>query len=137
MSTKLANVGLAVRKAFGPLLAEHNQFGQEAAEQIARAAGEEVLAKAVELSPFRTGFLEGSGRLVVHKGRATVEFDAPYASEAHERPENAVGPGTQAKAGNELGPAGPKYLERPMVAMQEALKQIAAEEMQRKLTEEL
>jgi len=135
MSTSLGNIGLALKAAFGPLL--DKAFGEELRDEVARAAGEEVQRQAIELTPYRTGRLEGSSELVVENGRAIVSFNTDYAAEAHERPETAVGPGTLAKPGNELGPSGPKFLERPIIAMQERLEQIGADALQRKLQEEL
>jgi len=112
-------------------------FSEEIRYEIARAAGEEVQRQAIELAPYRTGQLEGSSSLEVLNGRASISFDTPYAAEAHERPETSVGPGTTAKAGNELGSAGPKFLERPLLAMQNRLEQIGADVMAAKLEKEL
>lgn len=137
MSIKLEDVGREVRRAFGRLLSDSAQFGLEAEREISLAAAEVVLEKAVELAPHRTGALEDSGALAVDGRRVYVAFGVSYATEAHERPENAVGPGTLAKPGNELGPAGPKYLERPMVAMQDQLGRLGAEILAEKLKEEI
>jgi len=133
MSTSLGNLGLALRALLGPVLDE--SFADDVRNEAARAAGEEVQRQAIELAPFRTGKLEDSSELTVEDGRATVSFNTDYAAEAHERPETAIGPGTAAKAGNELGPAGPKYLERPLLAMQEKFLQIGGEVLTAQLKE--
>lgn len=79
-------------------------------------------AKAVELTPVRTGNLESSTHLTVRSSNGIVlgvlRFRAPYAALVHELPEDARGPQTQMKPGNEYGLAGPKYLERPLRGFQ-------------------
>jgi hypothetical protein len=75
-------------------------------------------AKAVELTPVDKGTLEDSTSVHVNRdGRkvvGTLTFNAPYASHVHELPPDKKGKRTRAKPGNEYGPAGPKYLERPL-----------------------
>lgn len=97
------------------------RYGEDVLPVVRQAvadAGVEALEKMVELAPFKTGELESSPTRTVTsspKGRRqTVDFDfrTPYAAHVHELPMDARGPGTRAKAGNEFGPAGPKYIER-------------------------
>jgi len=82
------------------------------------AAADQALVKMVEIAPLDTGELEASGRITARvspRGRraaAEFRFDTPYASIVHEMPMSSRGPGTRGKAGNEFGPAGPKYIER-------------------------
>jgi hypothetical protein len=128
--TEFANIGDALRAAFGVLLSDSDQFVDNTVKAAVTVAGEEVQAKAIELAPVRTGELEGSSELTVTEGRAEIVFGVDYAAEAHELPESAVGPGTAAKPGNELGPAGPKFLERPLLAMEAGrFLEIAGEEL--------
>lgn len=94
---------------------------QEIEEAMYRVAAL-VEAKAVQLAPVDTGNLEDSTYIDVHfrgprKVVASIQFRAPYAALAHERDEEARGPKTRKKRGNEFGPAGPKYLERPLRSM--------------------
>jgi phage gpG-like protein len=101
-----------------------------------KRAAEEVQQKAIELAPFKTGRLENSSSIQYTETTAVVGFDTEYAAIVHELPEHAHGPGTLAKPGNELGPAGSKYLERPLLAMQERAKVIVTEEFERALKAE-
>lgn len=82
-------------------------------------------AKAVELAPVDTGNLEQSTVVTVRRRGGTiaglVRFGAPYAATVHELPEDARGPKTRQKTGNEFGVAGPKYLERPLRGFQQRL----------------
>jgi len=82
-------------------------------------------AKAVQLAPVDTGNLEASTTTSVRETRGrtvgTLTFGASYAAKVHEMPEQARGPKTRMKPGNEFGVAGPKYLERPLRGMQAVL----------------
>lgn len=93
-------------------------------------------AMAVELAPVDIGNLEASTVIRFElKGKGVtgrLSFVTPYAARIHELPDDARGPKTQAKAGNELGKAGPKYLERPLRQMQKDLPKIIAQEMKEK-----
>jgi hypothetical protein len=94
-------------------------------------------AQAVEICPADIGNLEASTVTEVRfKGkRVTGElaFVTPYAAKVHELPSDARGPKTQAKPGNEFGPAGPKYLERPLRGMQKNFPEVIAEELKKQL----
>lgn len=46
--------------------------------------GKLILARSVELAPFKTGFLRKSARLVVYPGVVKIEYTAPYAYFVHE-----------------------------------------------------
>ena len=82
--------------------------------------------KAVQLAPVDTGNLEASTHVTVHGGggivKGVLRFNAPYAARVHELPEESRGPKTRAKPGNEFGPAGPKYLERPLRGFKKELR---------------
>ncbi len=79
------------------------------------------------LAPKREGTLESSGVSTKPKWRgdvleAAVGFNAPYAGKVHETMEPAIatpqmrpGPTTKAKPPTRFGPAGGKYLERPLL----------------------
>lgn len=101
-----------------------------------RRAIDWVQEKAIQLTPFRTGQLERSSSTTVIEGTAEIVFDTDYAAQVHELPETAVGPGTREKPGNELGPAGPKYLERPMTAAQLEFPNSVVEEIRAGLQQE-
>lgn len=137
MSTKLGDAGPALRALFGAMLSGPDGFTLAAMNEAVREAGTEVQEKAIELAPFRTGALESSSSLEITGSRAEITFDVDYAAEVHELPETAVGPGTQDKPGNELGPAGPKFLERPMIAMQDKLGDFAVAALTRHIEEEV
>lgn len=87
--------------------------------------GNTLEAKAVELAPVRTGNLESSTQIVTGRRGGIMyvqlRFNAPYSAQVHELPEEARGPRTRAKPGNEYGPAGPKFLERPLRGFQQRL----------------
>lgn len=92
-------------------------LGSEAGQAFGRLMN--VLeAKSVEICPEDEGNLAGSTVVRVEdKGdsfKGTLRYGAEYATAAHERPDDVRGPKTVAKAGNEFGPAGPKYLERAL-----------------------
>jgi len=85
--------------------------------------GNMLEAKAVELAPVDKGNLESSSQVITRGRRGgimevEVRFNAPYAAPVHELPDEARGPKTRKKPGNEYGPAGPKYLERPLRGFQ-------------------
>lgn len=48
------------------------------------ALGKAILARAVELCPFRTGLLRSSGTLLIYKDYIVIAFQAPYATYVHE-----------------------------------------------------
>lgn len=92
----------------------------------------ELEALAVELAPVDRGTLEAStSTQVTHAtdDRVVGElvFATPYAARVHELPPESRGPLTQAKPGNMLGKAGPKYLERPLRHFVKRLPEIFAE----------
>lgn len=108
------------------LLAEFGDATLESVEEKGMAELMDLLeSKAVELAPVDTGNLESSTVVRVNReGNRIVgelAFTAPYATEVHELPEHARGPKTQQKPGNEFGPAGPKFLERPLSGFQREL----------------
>lgn len=96
-------------------------------EQGLARVGNILEAKAVELAPVMTGNLESSSQVITTGGRrggimrTEVRFNADYAAAVHELPEEIRGPKTRQKPGNEYGPAGPKYLERPLKGFQREL----------------
>lgn len=108
---------------------------ESAVEKPLRQAIDLLEAKAVELAPVKTGNLQSSTvtRFLRSGSRILAElaFTAPYAAEAHELPEDARGPLTQAKPGNEFGPAGPKYVERPLRGLQKQFGGIVGESVLR------
>lgn len=91
-------------------------------------------AKSVELTPVQTGNLESSSVVRVNKSGSriigTLTFGAPYAATVHELPPERRGPRTREKAGNEFGPAGSKYVERPLRGFQVRLTRDAGEFLQ-------
>jgi hypothetical protein len=95
------------------------------AEQGMLRLGNTLEALSVELAPHDIGDLEASTTVRVEdKGKriiASVTFNVSHAAAAHENPEDARGPRTRRKPGNNLGPAGPKYMERPLRFMQDAM----------------
>lgn len=111
-------------------------FGTGVATRQGRmvARGLDVLeAKAVELAPVDIGNLEAATSTDIRtlsRSRTVgqLSFNTPYAARVHELPQEARGPKTQQKAGNELGPAGPKYLERALQGMEREWPAIIAEE---------
>lgn len=106
-----------------------DQYGTETRrtveEQGMLRLGHALEAKCVELVPIDKGNLEGSSTVTVERGfsavKAVVAFTAPYASEVHELPDEARGPRTRNKPGNEYGPAGPHYVIRPLRGFQERM----------------
>lgn len=94
-------------------------------------------AQAVELAPVDLGNLEASTVIEIKetgkKVVGTIAFVTPYAARQHELPDDARGPKTMAKAGNELGKAGPKYLERPLRQMQKDFLEIIGKELKKQL----
>lgn len=98
-------------------------------------------AAAVGLAPVDTGNLESSwvqeSSRTSSGPRAEFGFGAPYAAEVHELPEYARGPRTQAKPGNEFGPAGPGYLIRAMRGVGPRLLEIIRRTLERRLRSEL
>jgi hypothetical protein len=116
-------MALTLNAALGTLRRRIDLMGEEvmaAAEQEANDVAFEVEAKAVELAPVETGNLESSSVVEVKSAggrvRAEIAFAAPYSAEVHELPPERRGPRTEQKPGNELGQAGPKFLERPVRA---------------------
>lgn len=76
--------------------------------------------KAVELAPVDRGDLQKfvSKRRLPRLGgllRGRLSFTVHYAATVHELPDEARGPRTRAKPGNEFGKAGPRYLLRPLM----------------------
>lgn len=75
-------------------------------------------ARSVELAPVDTGNLEASFQSQEQRRGsklvATFGFTPDYAAEVHELPDEARGPRTRRKRGNQYGPAGPRYLLRAM-----------------------
>lgn len=108
------------------LLAKLDEFRHATLEDAAEQAVSDLIngieAKAVQLAPVDTGNLEASTVVeVLTNGKRIIgrlAFTAPYAAEVHELPKDARGPKTRAKPGNELGLAGPKYVERVLRAFQ-------------------
>jgi hypothetical protein len=92
-------------------------------------------AKAVQLTPVRTGNLESSTHVSVRTRGGIVEgvleFRAPYAATVHELPEQARGPQTRLKPGNEYGEAGPQYLARPLAGFQREMARGVADFLKR------
>lgn len=115
------------------------EFGHDALDTLEGQGFLRVMnvfeAKAVELAPVDTGNLEASTSVRVDRQGpslvGTLEFNAPYAAIVHELPQDSRGPKTQAKRGNDLGLAGPKYVERPLRFFQEALTRDLGELLQR------
>ena len=97
-------------------------------------------AKAVQLAPVDTGNLEGSTVVTVEargkKVRGVLAFATPYAAAQHEGidprtgAQYTPGPYTQRKPGNEFGPPGSKYLERPLRGARQFLPQEVADAVQ-------
>lgn len=138
MANPLGLIGVLLRSKFARLLAQPAVIVDEMQKATLQLAGEVVQKQAIELAPFKTGALEASSILEVTSRKAEISFNTPYAVLVHELPEGSAGPGTRAKPGNELGPAGPKFLERPIVAMQaRKFAEIASETLNNKLKEEL
>ncbi len=108
------------------LVAMLDEFGAQALETVQEQGMARLMnaleAKAVELTPTLTGNLEGSTTVRVEERGSriigTLQFGTPYASIVHELSPDARGPFTRDKPGNEFGPAGPKYLERPLRGFQ-------------------
>lgn len=105
------------------------EFGDDALDSLEGQGFMRVMnaleAKAVEITPVDKGTLEDSTTVrIYHEGKRLVGlllFNAPYASRVHELPPDARGERTRAKPGNEYGPAGPKYLERPLRGFQRTM----------------
>ena len=57
---------------------------EEAAASAVRAAGEDVLARAIAMVPRRTGALAASAALGVEGNTAVVSFGTPYAPYQHD-----------------------------------------------------
>lgn len=115
-------------------------IGQQAVDSLEEQGllrlGNMLEAKAVELAPVLTGNLESSSQVVTLPAaggimKIEVRFNAPYAATVHELPEEIRGPKTRQKRGNEYGPAGPKYLERPLRGFQRELTENLGEFLQR------
>lgn len=91
----------------------------------------ELETLAVELAPVDKGNLEASTATQVRRSGSrvigTLAFVTPYAARVHELPDESRGPLTRKKPGNRLGPAGPKYLERPLREFTKRLPEIFAE----------
>ena len=105
-------------------------------EQGMLRIGNILEAKAVELAPVDTGNLESSSQVITsgRRGgimRVEVRFNASYAATVHELPDEIRGPKTRKKPGNEFGPAGPKYLERPLRGFQKELTENLGEFLQK------
>lgn len=104
------------------LLDEFGQASLDGEEQAFARLMNVLEARAVELTPVETGNLESSTVVRVQKRGdklvGTLAFATPYAATVHELPPNSRGPRTRVKPGNDLGWAGPKYLERPLRDMQ-------------------
>lgn len=104
------------------------KFGEAALREAPVEAMEAALlvleAKAVELAPVDEGNLEAATATAttVRPPQVVGElaFSTPYAAAQHEGIDHRTGdafqpgPKTQAKPGNEFGPAGEKYLERAL-----------------------
>ena len=103
-----------------------DEFGAQALDTVEEQAMLRLMntleAKAVELTPVVTGNLEASTVVRVEQRgkriRGSLRFGTTYAAGVHELPPDARGPRTVRKPGNEFGPAGPKYLERPLRGFQ-------------------
>lgn len=108
---------------------------EDAAERAMADLMDGAETKAVQLAPVDTGNLEASTVVdVLRRARSIIgrlAFTAPYAAEVHELPDHARGPKTQQKPGNELGLAGPKYLERVLRALQATAARSIAEAIQK------
>ncbi len=107
-----------------------HEFGDRALDSLEDQAMQRLLntleAQAVELAPVDLGNLEASTSTRVDSvgGKditGTLRFNTPYAAHVHELPDDSRGPRTRLKPGNELGAAGPKYLERPLRMMQQRM----------------
>lgn len=59
------------------------QFDKSLHDQLV-ILGKSVLGRAVELCPYRTGYLRESAVLIEENNRVTIAFTAPYASYVHE-----------------------------------------------------
>lgn len=112
------------------------RFGTESAREVIQEGMPEIqdlyLEKMVQLAPVDTGELESSGQTLPIRNskrgaRGGVEFTAEHAAIVHELPRDARGPKTRDKAGNEFGPAGPKYMERVLRGLKMA--QILAQKL--------
>ena len=101
---------------------------RDAALKQLRQNGLHLEGEAKQLAPLKEGTLSGSGittraRWKGNTAETTVGFNAPYAAEVHETMVPAVdakkqpGPDTRNKPPTRFGPAGGKYLERPMRGM--------------------
>lgn len=99
-----------------------------------------VEAKSVQLAPVDTGNLEGSTVIQVDvrgkTAKGTIAFATPYAAAQHEGVDPRTGaqftpgPFTQRKPGNEFGPPGAKYLERPLRGARQYVPEVVAEAIQ-------
>lgn len=107
----------------GPLEVMLEEFGDAALQTIEGQTMQRALSllekKSAELAPLEKGTLQATTTTAVLGGRGkvvgTLAFTSIYAHRQHELPQTAEwGPGTQAKPGNEFGPAGWKFLERPL-----------------------
>ncbi len=104
-------------------------FGTEVLETFPEQGmlrlGNALEARAVELTPIKTGELESSSTVRVfetgNRIKVEVKFNAPHAAAAHELPEHSRGERTRRKPGNNFGPAGGKYLERPLKGFQKLM----------------
>jgi hypothetical protein len=119
----MAKPGLRINT--DPMRAIIEQYGEGAVDDLEVQGmlrlGNTLEARAVELAPFDTGELESSTNLKIDRRgtriRALLTFDAPHAADAHEW-KGGRGERTTRKPGNQFGPAGPKYLERPLRGFQ-------------------
>jgi hypothetical protein len=115
------------------------EFGDAVLDTSEGQAVQRVLGdferEAVELAPVDTGNLGGATNTSVTKrGDAivgTLVFATPYAAYVHELPESSRGEKTLRKPGNALGPAGPKYVERPLVRLRRDFASRVAAELER------
>ena len=108
-----------------------------------RTNGLDLERHAKQLAPLDEGTLTASG----HTSRAkriagghevVVSFNTSYAEEVHETMEPAAGGrkpglGTRAKPLTRFGPAGGKYLERPLLGMRKEYSKRIANALKRKL----
>lgn len=118
-----------------------DRFGQGALRQVTTRAvgraGAEAEGKMVELAPVDTGNLEASSSVRTERRRggrllrSVIRFGAPYAATVHELPDEARGPRTRAKPGNEFGQAGPKYVERVLRGQARTFAPFIGAELQR------
>lgn len=136
----MADQGILDVKAVREIVEDYGKAILSARGQAMTRVMNILEAQAVELAPVDIGNLEASTVVQIRevgqvnrKIVGTLAFVTPYAARQHELPEDARGPKTQAKAGNEFGQAGPKYLERPLRQMQKDFLKIIGKELKDKL----